>query len=145
MNYLQFLIETITKKVNYKVVKFPSDLAIEYLSKDKEQSKYLDKLIKDFKGEIIIDTDKNKLIGNVFINSTKEKGFITNLEVKKEYRRQGFGDMLLNDAIKKYKAKDLTVNIDNEVAIKMYEKHGFKKVSVTIINNKYNGYYMKRK
>ena len=144
MNYMQFLTEAINK-VNYKVVKFPSKLAIEYLKKDKEQSKYLDKLIKNFKGEIIIDTDKNKLIGNVFVNCTKEKGFITNLEVKKEYRRQGFGTMLLNDAIKKYKAIDLTVDISNETAIKMYEKYGFKKISLTTINNKYAGYYMKRK
>lgn len=144
MNYMQFLTENINK-VNYEVVKFPSKLAIEYLKKDKEQSKYLDKLIKNFKGEIIIDTDKNKLIGNVFVNCTKEKGFITNLEVKKEYRRQGFGTMLLNDAIKKYKAIDLTVDISNETAIKMYEKYGFKKISLTTINNKYAGYYMKRK
>lgn len=143
MNYLNFLIETITKKVNYKVVKFPSDLAIEYLKKDEKQSKYLDKLIKDFKGEIIIDTDKNKLIGNVFINCTKEKGFIVNLEVKKEYRKQGFGTMLLNDAIKKYKAKDLTVDVNNKVAIKMYEKYGFKKVNL-FITNKEISYYMKR-
>lgn len=144
MNYLQFILETINNKINYKVIHFPSKLAIEYLKKDKEQSKYLDKLIKNFKGEIIIDTDKNKLIGNVFVNCTNEKGFITNLEVNKEYRKQGFGTMLLKDAINKYKAIDLTVDMDNKVAIKMYEKYGFKKNGFEILKNNKNRYYMKR-
>lgn len=141
MNYLQFINESLNS-INYKVVKFPSDLAIEYLKKDKKQSKYLDKLIKDFKGEIIIDTDKNKLIGNVFVNCTKEKGFIVNLEVKKEYRRQGFGSLLLKDAIDKYDAYDLTVDKDNISAINLYKKFGFK-IMKNYTTEKW--YYMKKR
>lgn len=143
MNYSEFLLETNTKKINYKKIKFPSKLSIEYLKKDKEQNKYLDKLIKDFEGEIIIDIDKNKLIGNIFINCTKEKGFITNLIVQKEYRRQGFGSMLLKDAIDKYNAIDLTVDIHNINAIKMYEKYGFKKINLATAHRKNDSWYMK--
>jgi hypothetical protein len=44
----------------------------------------------------------------------------------KKYRRQGFGTFLIKDAINKFGGYDLTVDKDNEIAIKMYKKYGFK-------------------
>lgn len=141
MNYLQFINESLNS-INYKVIKFPSTLAIKYLQQDKKQSKYINKLIKDFNGEIIIDVDKQKLIGNIFVNKNKDKGFITNLIVRKEYRRQGFGSLLLKDAIDKYDAYDLTVDKDNISAVNLYKKFGFKIMKNGTTEKRY---YMKKR
>lgn len=109
----------------FKIINFPNETSIKYLSKDSECKRYLDTLVKDDIGEIIIDTDKDKIAGYVFINNKKDKGFIFNLIVKKEYRRQGLGTILAKDAMYKYKGKDLTVRKDNEVAVNLYKKLGF--------------------
>lgn len=41
------------------------------------------------------------------------------------YRKCGFGNTLLNDAINKYHGYDLLVDKDNNIAISIYKKHGF--------------------
>lgn len=111
--------------------------AIKYLSNRGEKYK---KALDDYNGEIIIDTDKDLIVGTVLIGDTKDKGFITDLWVHEYYRKNGLGKRLLDDAVKKYKGIDLTVDIDNDIAVKMYQNYGF--VSIGYANNK-KQYWMK--
>lgn len=113
--------------------------AIRYLSNRGEKYK---KALDDYNGEIIIDADKDLIVGTVLIGNTKDKGFITDLWVHEYYRKNGLGKRLLDDAVKKYKGIDLTVDTDNDIAIKMYQDYGF--VSIGYANNK-KQYWMKLK
>ena len=100
----------------------------EYLLKDKYCKKYFDAFTKKNNGELIIDIETDDVIGYVFVgnkNDKKNTGFIHSLEVNKQYRGYGFGNILIKDAISKLHGYDLTVDKDNEIAIRMYKKHGF--------------------
>ena len=66
----------------------------------------------------------------------------TPVVVIKKYRGYGLSSKLVKDAINKYKAIDLTVTKDNEVAIKLYKDNGF--VIIGDGNSK-NEYWMKLK
>jgi ribosomal protein S18 acetylase RimI-like enzyme len=115
---------------------------VKYLKqRNSKYTNYLDNYI----GEIIVDQDKDKLAGQVFIGKkgTKDEGFITGLEVYKPYKNKGLGSKLLDDAVKKYNGIDLTVYKDNDIAIRMYKKYGF--VILGPGNTKNNDYYMKLK
>lgn len=103
------------------------------------------KYIKNYDGEIIIDTNTDKLIGHVFVGkeNTKDEGFILELWVDKKYRRQGLGKQLLTDAIDKYSGYDLIVDKTNTIAIKLYESFGFEIVPAE--NVKKGQYYMRLK
>jgi GNAT superfamily N-acetyltransferase len=115
--------------MKFKRLKIPSDKATSYLKNDNELSQYWEQLNRDCYGEIIIDSDTLDHIGHVFVWHTKKnKGFIFNLEVKPQYRRQGYGWILLDDAVKKYDGIDLLVDKDNIPAIKLYEKYGFETI-----------------
>lgn len=95
-------------------------------------------------GEIAIDKDTDELAGYIFVKNKRsgEEGFITPLEVLPKYRGYGVSNELIDDAIHKYGAIDLTVDIDNEVAINLYKKHGF--VIIGYENEKTKKrYYMK--
>ena len=128
-------------KVNYKAIPINSKEAVPYLKRDSYLERHI-KYLSENKGELLIDKDTDNIIGYIFVGDKTDKGFISTLEVAKQYRRQGFGDLLLKDSIKKYGAVDLEVYKDNTVAIKLYEKHGFTKVDYGR-NKKY--YYMKLK
>ena len=66
-------------------------------------------------------------IGEVGISAIEsEMPFLYDLEVKEKYRGQGYGSIILEYCIAKYKVNDLSVSIDNEKAISLYKKHGFK-------------------
>lgn len=114
--------------------------AKKYLESNSYTKKYLDYLAENT-GEILVDADKDKMIGYIFVGKKKDKGFISTLEVVKAYRGNGYGAKLLNDAIHKYGAIDLCVDKDNKLAYEMYKRHGFKVVDDTIKNGKQ--YYMK--
>lgn len=126
---------------NYKTIDINDREAKSYIESNSYTKKYLDYLSKNT-GEILVDTDNNNLIGYVFIGKSKDKGFISTLEIVKEYRGYGFGKELLKDAINKYDAIDLVVYKDNKVALDMYKKFGF-----VIIGEDKNGkaWYMKNR
>lgn len=107
--------------------------------------KYKDYHLKNSDGEIIIDTDNDKLAGYGFVNNKKNDtpGFITPVEVMKKYRGYGLGNKLVKDLINKYDAVDLVVMKDNEVAVNLYKKHGF--VIISNGNTKDKDYWMKLK
>lgn len=53
--------------------------------------------------------------------------FLYDFEVKESLRGNGYGGAILDFCIHKYKLNDLSVNVNNKGAIRLYEKHGFKK------------------
>ena len=110
---------------------------------DFHKIKVTKKLIDEFKGEYkylkhidhrddayIFFDDDNKIVGVIAVehkDSDYEDGdWITALEVSKEYQGYGLGTQLLDFAVKNLHADSLSVNRNNEVAIRMYEKYGFK-------------------
>ena len=103
-----------------------------------------DKFKESYNGEIIVDTENDKLIGCVFVGDKKDKGFITTLWVNNKYRSKGFGTILLKDAINKFGGYDLTVLKGNENAIALYKKHGFVVIGYGNERNK-SDYWMKLK
>lgn len=110
------------KSFKYIDIKTNKSTVEKYLSKDKQYNKTYKKYINDISGEIVIDEDNDKLAGYVFVIDK----FITPLFVVKDYRGYGLGDALTKDAVKKYSARRLWVYKDNEVAIRLYKKYGFK-------------------
>lgn len=71
------------------------------------------------------------LIGNTFISAYNDIGYIDDLFILRNYRRKGFASKLINKFIKILKKKKiklirLGVNPKNKIAIKLYNKIGFK-------------------
>ena len=91
--------------------------------------KYTEKDIKFFLNRddqiIAIDSESEKFAGMAQVNKrTKE----ISIFVEKPYRGYGLGDKLLDQSIHKLGGNNLYVFADNKVAIRMYEKVGFKEV-----------------
>lgn len=96
-------------------------------------SKYIDKynflkhirLEDNIKGYIF--TDKDNLVGVISVESKMNgENWIQGLEITKEYQNHGLSKQILKLAISTLKARFLSVNKKNEVAIKIYKDIGFK-------------------
>lgn len=110
------------KDISFKILDIHDKKAFQYIKNDL----YLRKIkISEYNGEIIIDNNKDKIIGRFLVMTGKNEGFIGALRVYDNYKGYGFGDILIDDAIKKYNGIDLIVMADNKVAIKLYKNHGF--------------------
>lgn len=133
-----------TKKADtiFKFIDLKDPSVDKYLKQDKYCTEYWDYIHKSCIGEIVIDDDSDCIAGYVFLDNKKYPGFITPVVVIKKYRGYGLSSKLVKDAINKYKAIDLTVTKDNEVAIKLYKDNGF--VIIGDGNSK-NEYWMKLK
>lgn len=70
---------------------------------------------------IMLITNSGNLIGYC----GWERNWIIALEVCKDYRGRGYGDLLLKTALNSG-CTGLTVNKNNQVAISLYKKYGFK-------------------
>lgn len=82
-------------------------------------------------GELFVNRANNELIG--FFDVEHPSNFF-GIEIPyKKYRGYGIGNILLDDAINKYGCRNLLVDKDNKVAIRMYKKRGFK-----IIKDRYH-------
>lgn len=140
MNNQEFVIESFINFCDRMMIAEESmrhDGDIKYIDiKDPESKKYLlkDSYCKRLMnyitscndGEIVVDTDKDILIGRVLVrNDKKNKGFINAFYVDEKYRKRGIGNTLLNDAINKYHGYDLLVDKNNKIAISIYKKYGF--------------------
>ena len=78
-------------------------------------------------GWVLVDRASDYLTG-------QQVGWISDLYVKKEHRKNGYASLLINlafHAFKKQGYSDIRLNVyaHNEKAIKLYEKLGFKDVS----------------
>lgn len=81
----------------------------------------------------IVARIENEIVGFAGVIDTVDRLEITNIVVKKNFRKNGVGNKLLAELIKLAKENDKTeitleVNNINFPAIKLYEKNGFKNV-----------------
>ncbi len=95
-----------------------------------------------FKSELESDSshylvvkDNSKIIGFAGIKVTVPDCDIMNIVVKKDFRNQGIGSLLLKELINLSKSLNiknlfLEVNEKNTPAISLYNKFGFKKISI---------------
>ena len=84
--------------------------------------------------KIITYAEKDKIIGFLLYSLIYDRIEIEQFEVITKERGKGIGDKLLKYLIEKYKncdIKNITLEVkeDNIIAINLYEKYGFKKVS----------------
>ena len=84
--------------------------------------------------KIITYVEKDKIIGFLLYSLIYDRIEIEQFEVITKERRKGIGDKLLKYLIEKYQDTDiknitLEVKEDNIVAINLYKKYDFKKVS----------------
>ena len=79
---------------------------------------------KNIDGCILVDGVK--VVGVVSIErKNNDQYWLQALEITKDYRGYGLSKQLLNLAVKHYGARYLSVNKNNEVAIKLYKDYGF--------------------
>ena len=76
------------------------------------------------------DSPPKKIVGLIFCVEDNDFIHINSFCVDKSCRKKGYGTKLINE-IKKY-GKKITLNVleTNTIAIRFYEKHGFKLVEV---------------
>ena len=84
--------------------------------------------------KIITYVEKDKIIGFLLYSLIYDRIEIEQFEVITKERGKGIGDKLLKYLIEKYQDTDiknitLEVKEDNIIAINLYKKYGFKKVS----------------
>lgn len=82
--------------------------------------------------------DENDLVGFIHITKLYETMDIVNIVVEEKFRNRGIGNFLIEYVIKLFNDIEsimLEVNENNNAAISLYEKNGFK------IINKRNNYY----
>ena len=92
---------------------------------------FAEKLIKH--GEIISIVENDDVLAGIgfYANDQNEyQAYVTFISVNKQYRRLGYADKLINEAMvvakeKKMKKMALSVKKDNIGAVNLYKKHGF--------------------
>lgn len=85
---------------------------------------------------------KNEIVGFAGIKIILDFAELENIVVRKSHRGKGFSKIILNELINIAKQKkctqlNLEVNSNNNIAINLYEKLGFKKVGIR--KRYYNG------
>jgi ribosomal protein S18 acetylase RimI-like enzyme len=78
---------------------------------------------------LVAETD-GKMIGTVVGGFDGRRGMVYHLAVSQQYRRQGIGEMLMNELERRLKSKGcircyLLVTVENEGAMHFYEKCGW--------------------
>lgn len=105
------------------------------------EASIIESIEKDYSIFLKAVADK-KIVGYAGLYKTFEEGDITNIAVSDKYRRQGIGSKLI-DAVfyecKKQKISNIMLEVrkSNAMAIRLYEKKGFKCIGVR------KGFYQK--
>ncbi len=112
-------------------------------------SSILESEIKNPLSQYIIAKINKEIVGFAGVIDTVDQLEITNIVVRKDFRKKGIGNELLTELIKlaKENGKEkitLEVNNTNLAAIKLYEKNGFKNVGFRkkYYNNTYDANIM---
>ncbi|MGM0368745.1 MAG: GNAT family N-acetyltransferase [Actinomycetota bacterium] len=121
------------KKFNYQLVEKLKALEVSSFGPEAAANQWLLPVIIRY-GKIIAVKAGSSFIGLCLLIRSwdnTDTAFIYSLHVKKQYRNQGIGKMLLAKAIeisKDYGIKciNLTVSPENKTAIKLYKNFGFK-------------------
>ena len=93
---------------------------------------YKDKIERDITNYRLVDTTRQNLIGRCCIKNNKITNCneIWSLMIATQFRRKGYATLMLKRIIAKYKSMRLPLVLyvykDNDIAIKLYEKLGFK-------------------
>ena len=81
---------------------------------------------------IVAEAEDGSILGYAGLHVIVDEGYIDNIAVREEYRRQGVGEALLGAFIRfgteKLAFLTLEVRPSNEPAIRFYMKHGFAQV-----------------
>ena len=80
----------------------------------------------DIDGTRIETVVNNKIPFHYFRYIRSKAGEIALLYIYENYRGYGVSNTLLEDAINKYGGRSLGMYADNEIAIHLYQKYGFK-------------------
>jgi len=83
----------------------------------------------------LVYIDDRIVIGYLYYSDIYDRIEINQINVLDKYRRNGHASELMKHLIAKNKNISLEVKCNNVPAIKLYEKHGFKKVAIR------EGYY----
>lgn len=81
-----------------------------------------------------VDKETETVLGYIGMHAIVDGGYITNVAVLPQYRKNGIGDMLVKAVVECAKHNDrlafvtLEVRPSNAAAIHLYEKNGFKQV-----------------
>ena len=79
---------------------------------------------------LVAEREDGKLLGYVGMMTVLDEGYISNVAVDPEVRRQGIGDALIRALLERAELRELRfvtleVREHNEAAISLYRKHGF--------------------
>ncbi len=132
----------IIKDVSNKDIEEISSLEEKIFGIDAFSTDLLKKLLKNKLLFIKLVDETEKILGfSISIEGVKNRANIINLLIREEYQHQGLGSFLLKRTLKEIKNKNkfksiiLNVKIDNDIAIHLYQKYGFKVIK--IIENYY--------
>lgn len=78
---------------------------------------------------------EDKVLGYVGVDCVLDEGYISNVAVSPEYRKQGVADALLTELLSRAEKRELSfltleVRESNIPAISLYSKHGFANVGM---------------
>lgn len=106
-------------------------------------SSVLGQLLQDTSVRVYILEEEGQTVGSITtqIRGDLSLGYIYDVAVLEQYRQQGLGSYMLLEAIEKLKAENiatvsLTVTGQNEKALGLYRKLGFKETDIDIIMGK---------
>lgn len=85
---------------------------------------------KNIKGYLFFDSG-DKLVAILSVEEKDNNIWIQALEIQKEYQGYGLSKQLLKVATNEFKVNRLSVNRNNEIAIKIYKSYGFKEYEST--------------
>lgn len=138
------LINDVTYIDNFVILEHRSKLSFDYTSKgtknlsdfDKEKitKSFIDKYKNDYKflkhihpeDESYAFLNENEIIGVVSVANVDKYKWIRVIEVSTKYKGYGLGNQLLDFSVKELGGNALTVDKDNEIALRMYSNYGFK-------------------
>jgi len=118
------------------------ELYLQFTNWTLQRNEALRKAVKDPNCELLVAEINEHIVGfahQVFFLDIVHAGLnstITSLFVKEEHRKKGVASKLIQEALTSAKnRKVVEVHLDtkdyNEQAIRLYEKHGFKRVGIT--------------
>lgn len=135
------------KSTDYDIIEKVEKLFPSFFSKTR--------IIDDFREndftKYFIYIEKSNIIGIVNYYDLIDRFELCYIEVSEEFRNKKVGSKLIEELIRIGQNKNiinitLEVNVDNQVAIKLYEKYGFKIVAIRKgYYNGIDGYLMERK
>lgn len=111
----------------------------------------MDQILKETFSKVYVYEEKHKIIGFIHVTVLYETMDVVNIAVDPAYQNKGFGSCLLDYAISDVSDEvqliTLEVNVNNDRAIKLYEKFGFEIINErkNYYDGKENAYLMGRK